>query len=108
MPNGHDKNWIRLLAAVDGFRIRYGAWPKRVRMFPLCLQDLKESIFSPQSFAQLLDKLDLIAEDGAEHVAEDDLGNRYCYGSEGFPDHRPHPSAEEWLSVCPDLHGEIH
>ena len=32
MPNGYDRNWIRFCAAVDGFRMRYGRWPDRVRM----------------------------------------------------------------------------
>jgi len=27
MPNGDDKNWVRLCAALDGFFGRYGRWP---------------------------------------------------------------------------------
>src|SRR5262249_16177409 len=48
MPNGHDKNWVRLCAAIDGFRVRYGHWPMRVRIFPISLADIRDHLFTPE------------------------------------------------------------
>jgi hypothetical protein len=101
MPNGHDKNWIRLLGAIDGFRVRYDAWPTRVRIFSASLADIRDHLFSPELYAKLTQKLDLIANE-APMVAEDDDGNSYSYGAEGFPSKRPNPSARDWLGVEPD------
>ena len=35
MPNGADKNFVRLCAALNGFRLRYGKWPTRVVIYPI-------------------------------------------------------------------------
>jgi hypothetical protein len=104
MPNGHDKNWIRLLGAIDGFRVRYGAWPTRVRIFPASLSNIRDHLFSAGLYAKLTQKVQLIA-DEAPFVAEDDAGNSYSYGAEGFPAKRPNPSARDWLGVEPDRGG---
>lgn len=101
MPNGYDKNWVRLVAAVTGFHIRYGTWPVRVRMFPACLSSIQESVLSAESFAQLTAKLDLIADEVA-HTAEDDEGNAYCLGTDGWPESGPDKSVAVWLGVAPD------
>jgi|SRR5579862_4521876 len=101
MPNGHDKNWIRLCGAIDGFRVRYGRWPDRVRMFPICLDDIRNCLFTPADLAAIVAKVKLIADDGAETIAEDDTGASYNYGKEGFPTNRPKPGAAEWLGVKP-------
>jgi hypothetical protein len=98
MPNGHDRNWIRLCGAIDGFRARYGRWPTRVRVFPAALIDLRDFLFAPDDFARITAKVALIA-DEAPMIAEDDSGAKYNYGEEGFPRERPTPSAADWLGV---------
>jgi hypothetical protein len=97
MPNGHDKNWIRLCAALDGFRARHGRWPTRVRMFQVSLEDL-QSLFAAGDFARILSLVNLVA-DEASMIAEDDTGASYNYGEEGFPAELPSPSAKQWLGV---------
>ena len=101
MPNGADKNWVRLCAALDGFYMRYGRWPTRVRVFPAAHADLREQLLSPEALAILESKLQLVA-DEASMLAEDDEGRAYDYGKEGFPPQRPHPRAAEWLGVQPN------
>ena len=96
MPNGSDKNVVRLCAAVDGFRLRYGTWPTTARLWPGCIQDL-EHCLSPEGFANIQAKLRLVESNGATVSVEDDSRRRYDYGSEGFPDGRPDISAEDWL-----------
>ena len=104
MPNGFDKNWVRLCAAVDGFFQRHGHWPSRVIVLPASLDNLRENVFSEETFRVLSAKLELIP-GGAPMVAEDAEGNRYSYGEDGFPSSRPSPSAQEWLGVRSDGRG---
>jgi hypothetical protein len=100
MPNGGDKNFVRLCAALDGFRGRYGRWPTRVVVHPVSLEDLREHVLGRAAYDSVTSKVALVAGD-AGFRAEDDDGNSYDYGKEGFPDSRLHPSAEEWLGVHP-------
>jgi hypothetical protein len=105
MPNGHDKNWVRLCAAVDGFRMRYGHWPIRVRMPAICMNDFRY-LFTERDLLAMTAKVQLVLDD-ASFVAEDDEGGRYCYGEEGFPDQPPRVSAREWFGVSPKAESEI-
>src|SRR5437879_8053751 len=103
MPNGHDKNWVRLCAAIDGFRVRYGRWPIRVRISGALLADIRDHLFTRDDYARILAKLSLIEDESPkviEIVAEDDSGGRYRYG-EGFPVRGRSPGASEWLGVRP-------
>ena len=105
MPNGADKNLIRFLGAVDGFRSSYGRWPESVRIHPESLQNLREHVLTKESFATVCAKVRLIPDEDARIDAEDAEGNRYSYGEQGFPKERPTPRAEEWFGVelRPDL-----
>jgi hypothetical protein len=40
MPNGHDKNYRRLIACCGAYRRRFGEWPREAWMEPILLQDL--------------------------------------------------------------------
>lgn len=101
MPNGDDKNWIRLCAAIDGFRARYGAWPTRVRLFSACVENLRNDLFSPEAYARLTTRLEFVADD-ASMVAEDDSGRSYDYSMQGFSKSPPDIPAQQWLGVAPD------
>jgi hypothetical protein len=105
MPNGNDRNWVRVRAAVEGFFDRHGRWPKRVRLPPMTLRDLQEHLFLPGSWQRLTEQLEFVADETATIVAEDDEGNRYSYGVDGFPRERPVVGAEQWLGVTPDAPG---
>lgn len=100
MPNGHDRTWCRLCAAINGFRVRHGHWPTRVRLYPISLAEIRDDLFTPDDFAKILAKVQLIPDD-APMIAEDDSGNHFNYGEEEFPDERPSPDAAEWLGVLP-------
>jgi hypothetical protein len=97
MPNGHDKNWVRLCAAVDGFRMRYGHWPTRISIPAISMNDFKH-LFTEQDILSITAKVRFVLDDEA-FVAEDDEGGRYSYGDEGFPATRPRISAREWFGV---------
>jgi hypothetical protein len=103
MPNGHDKNWMRLCAAIDGFRSRYGRWPARVRMHEMSLRDF-DFLFTREDLARITAKVVLIP-DEAPMIAEDDSG-AYNYGEEGFPERAPDISAAAWFGVRPKPESE--
>lgn len=101
MPNGHDRNWMRFCAAVNGFRNRFGRWPSSVRLASKYVDDLR-ALLSDESFGVLEEKLALRIDERAHFIAEDEVGNKYDYRREGFLQDRPEPSAEEWLGVHPE------
>lgn len=103
MPNGHDKNWIRLCAAIDGFRSRYGRWPVRVRMHEMSLRDF-DFLFTREDLARITAKVALIP-DEVPMIAEDDSG-AYNYGEEGFAERAPDICAAAWLGVRPKPESE--
>jgi hypothetical protein len=102
MVNGYDRNWVRACAAIEGFRVRYGKWPSRLRLFPVALEDLRDNVFSEESFGILCQRLDLVPAEHAAMVAEDEDGNSYSYGTEGMPNDELQARASEWLGIVPD------
>jgi hypothetical protein len=99
MPNGDNKNYIRLCGAIDGFKLRFLKWPTRVVAYPMCIEDLRDHVLSPNLFQIVTEKIELV-EGNAGFRAEDNDGNIYDYGSEGFPDKSPTPSAQDWLGIA--------
>jgi hypothetical protein len=97
VPNGDDKNWVRVCAAIDGFRVRYGRWPKRVRIMPACYVDLISHVLTPQGYALVSSYVELVAEDDAEMIADDESGNEYSYGKQSFPKREAEPPTRDWF-----------
>ena len=100
MPNGHDKNFVRLCATVGSFRNRYGHWPTRVRLFPGTLDNLR-SLFTQEDFNELTSKVKLIPDGAAAFVAEDEDGRSHSYGAEGALRQNGVIPAAAWLGVEP-------
>jgi hypothetical protein len=106
MPNGSDKNWVRFCAAIDGFRVLHGRWPKRVRLMPLAFVDLASHILTPLGFALVSSIVELVPDDDVVMVAEDNSGAEYNYGERGFPEGEVNPPTCEWFGAAvmrPDL-----
>jgi hypothetical protein len=101
LPNGHDKNFDRLLMALRGFRSRHGRWPTRVRILPICLRDLRENLLTPEDFARVEAKVQLIEDENGEFLAEDDTGATFHYGREEQPQDVSISEAQVWLGVSP-------
>ena len=104
MPNGDDKNFVRLCLALSGFHSRYGRWPTRVRVFPATLANLR-ALFSNEAWATLNSRIALIADD-APFIAADDEGNEYNYAKDGVPTVRNAAELHAWLAVTPIDHHE--
>jgi len=92
-----DRNFIRLLAALDGFKERHGNWPPRVVVESRTLERLHE--FLGDRFMREVQRKVELAAGPAGFRAEGNGGAYYDYGKEGFPDSRPTPSAQEWLDL---------
>jgi hypothetical protein len=100
VPNGEDKNWVRLCAALDGFFVRYGRWPTRIRLPIYAIEDFRH-LFAPESFRRLMEQFDVVV-DPHYFAAESDGGRRYDYMRESFPSTRPLVPAPVWLDLHPD------
>jgi hypothetical protein len=68
--NGYDNNWVRACCAIDGFRSRYGRWPKRVRLMPIAFVDLVSNVLTPVGFALVSSVVELVPEEHAEMIAK--------------------------------------
>ncbi len=97
MPNGIDKNWYRMCAAINGFRARYGDWPSRIRTPRNAITHL----FLESTLERINSQVEII-DDGSPFIAEDDLGRSYNYAEEGFTEEPPDIDAHEWLDFNPD------
>jgi hypothetical protein len=104
MPNGSDKNWRRLCAAIDGFRVKYDRWPTRLLVHPAILANIRDHLLTSEDYAKVCGKVAIVEDDGPM-VAEDDLGGRYSYGNEAHPIGETTLQASVWLGVNP-LPGE--
>ena len=98
MPNGDDKNWCRLCAAIDGFRERYGRWPTRVRMPEGYIRDIAHC-FTVRDFLTVTAKIQFVSDD-ALFLVEDDEGGSYRY-CEGDFTRTLRTSASAWFGVSP-------
>lgn len=97
MPNGIDKNWSRMCAAIDGYRNRYGSWPTMFRLPKGAI----EHLFTEETLARIGEKIKLVEYDGSPFMAEDNQGRSYQYGEESFREGTD-IRARDWLGVEPD------
>jgi hypothetical protein len=105
MPNGNERNWVRLCASIDGFRKRHGVWPTRVRAQAICIGDLR-GMFSPEDFDALCATIQLVVDEEASMVSEDEQGRTFDYGNEGFTPEPEEDPARLWLGVTPTIQPE--
>ncbi|MSR64215.1 MAG: hypothetical protein EXS18_00350 [Verrucomicrobiae bacterium] len=94
---GYDRNWERLCVTLEGFHVRYGTWPKRVRLFDACLDELRH-LLRPADFASLTNKVALWS-DNAGFIAEDDEGHVFDYDQEIDNGSVTGEQAQAWLGV---------
>jgi hypothetical protein len=96
MPNGGDKNLVRLIITIAGFRARYDSWPTMIRLPEISLADLREHVLTPESFERLSALLEFVADDDS-FVAMDGTG-RMSHYHEFSGDFQDQAEVEAWLS----------
>ena len=105
MPNGIDKNLVRLSNAVAGFRSRFGRWPERVVLHTLSLNDIRRLV-STELMSDMEEKIRFVPGDAAFRT-EDSEGHWFEYGSgrdsvgtpHGEPDFDLFVRAQRWLGL---------
>ncbi|MBI9047961.1 MAG: hypothetical protein JEZ00_00960 [Anaerolineaceae bacterium] len=97
MTDEMDINWFRMCIAINGFRARYGHWPKKMRLPRGAL----DSLFKESTLARINQKI-ILQYDDSYFIAEDEKGNSYNFKTEGFLDGTD-VDAREWLGVFPDF-----
>ncbi|NTW88048.1 MAG: hypothetical protein HGB26_02755 [Desulfobulbaceae bacterium] len=65
----------------------------------MCIEDLRDHVLNQNLYQIVSEKIELV-EGNAGFRAEDNEGNAYDYGSEGFPDKSPNPSAQDWFGIA--------
>jgi hypothetical protein len=98
MPNGDDKNLMRVYEAVNGFRRRFGRWPTTIRLPEISRDDLLNHVLTDAGQAAIRAKLDFVTDED-QFCAEEGSGARYTYLSGNSEPGRGEPSASEWLGV---------
>jgi len=100
MPNGADRNFVRFISCISGFKSIFNHWPSNIRIDPSFIQELEE-VMEIQDYQKLCEKIALIPDnsnpwDGL-YIAEDDEGNKYDLMKHG------HKSGQsdvlEWLDI---------
>jgi hypothetical protein len=98
MPNGDDRDLIRMLSTIGGFRILYGRWPKCLRLEPCVIRDLNHFL-SQEELSSLNDKIQIVPLDDEDFIAEDDEGHSYSLMEYGHPLTYPDIDPAEWLGL---------
>jgi hypothetical protein len=96
MPNGENKNWVRLRKTVDGFYARHGRWPTRVRLGQGELDNLRDQLLSAKRWARIASKLEFTIEADVGFIASD--GDDYRIDAEKHDDaERPRCEVAIWV-----------
>lgn len=89
----------RVLAAIEGFFVTYGARPSQVRFTLGYIAHLHDQALSADAYSKLTVRVALVPDPSANVVAEDENGLSYNYGASGFPKSKPTVRAREWLGL---------
>jgi len=68
-----------------------------VRLWPGAIEDIRNHILTAEGFTQVTARIELVPDEDAPFIAEDEAGGQYNYGSDGFPQRNPDISAGEWF-----------
>jgi hypothetical protein len=97
MPNGIDKNFVRLGMACSAFRAKHGVWPTEARVAPPVLWDYGQ-LFDLENFERLCSRLRLRTTNRA-HIAVGNANAHLVYGKIEGLDTSLTEEAFAWLGV---------
>lgn len=88
MPNGVDRNFVRFIGCLSGFRAKFNKWPTKIRLDPSFITEFKE-VMTTEDYQKMTKKISIIPDnsnpwDGL-YIAEDDEGNTYDLIKYGHP-----------------------
>ncbi len=100
MPNGVDRDFVRYIGCIRGFKFTFNHWPTKVRLDPVAMRNLRERM-EAEDYRKMTENVTLILDssnpyDGV-YIAEDDEGNSYDLIQRG---HGPiEIDALNWLGI---------
>lgn len=98
MPNGVDKNLVRLAIACASYRQLHGDWPTEARVAPIVLWDFGQ-LLDPENFERLCTRLRFRTTTNA-HIAVGTSKAHVVYGTTSHGgDSRVFDEAWAWLGV---------
>src|SRR3712207_3844433 len=92
-------NLVRVIEALNGFRVKHGSWPTELLIYPEALADLQDRHLTDLGFGLLKEKVRLVHANDLALIARDDEGRTFDYGSEGWSQDKPEEPAEVWLGL---------
>lgn len=90
-----NRDIVRLLAAITGFREQYGKWPSQVRLNMDHYRYLLNIVLTSEAMQSVTDKIELLPENDLSDVIAESGTESYSYGSaKRIADPDP---ASEWV-----------
>ena len=91
---------VRVIEALNGFKTKYGHWPKTLELDNETIALLATQSLTPRGFFQLHSKIDLEVGPPLKILAKGKAVEIFDYGEEGWksPDGHRH-SARQWLGL---------
>jgi hypothetical protein len=108
VPNGVDRNFVRFISCISGFKSTFNHWPSKVRVDPSFIKELKEAMNSAD-FKKMTSKIQLVSDDSNPwdglYISEDAEGNTYDLMKNG---HGPsQKDVLDWLGIqWPDYYAD--
>ena len=100
MPNGVDRRFVRFVSCIETFKLKFNAWPTKMRLDPSFINESKE-VMDLEDQKKLTHKITLIPDESNPYdglyIAEDDEGNAVdlMQSGHGFGD----VDALRWLDI---------
>jgi len=80
MPNGADRDFVRYMSCISGFKAKFNHWPTKIRVDRTFIKELKE-VMIPDDYRKMCQKITLIPDDSNPwdglYIAEDDEKHAY-------------------------------
>ncbi|MBN1472052.1 MAG: hypothetical protein JW925_09740 [Syntrophaceae bacterium] len=108
MPNGVDRNFVRYISCISGFKNKFKHWPTRIRLDSQFIKELNE-VMTHEDYLKMSQKVTLISDDSNPwdgiYIAEDDNGNTYDLMRHGHGPGR-HDDVLNWFGIKWPNYGE--
>lgn len=100
MPNGEDRNVVRLTVACAQYRDRFDEWPAQIAIDPGVLWNIA-MVLGSERFSRVCQRVDLCSTAGewAPYICVEGSAGRLVYGEEEGPSRDSQDRAAEWLGV---------
>jgi len=100
MPNGDDRNWIRLLSVCADYRTSFDEWPARVEVLPAIRDDL-QWVLGSDAFDRLSSRLEVRANPAVDYLLAVGARGSVGYAGAGIISAAIRAETAAWLGEQP-------